>query len=169
MTLRSVAPLALACILAVGSGCATVSLHGLRACSPPPLVDTAGWQRIQSGPLSFAAPASFRPDSSPTYRSIHGGESWVDGGRHFVANYGYHDDLTRGTSDGDSVCRENVDGRPAFIVWHAQPHDVWVGAQWSNQPGRLVLTVGGLSADAHDLPVFWTMLRTVQIDTAVLR
>jgi hypothetical protein len=165
---RGGAPLALGCILAIGSGCASVLRHGLPACSPPPLVDTAGWQRIQSAShLWFGAPPNFKPDSSWAYHSIHGGESWVDGGRHFVANYGYHGDVTQGTVEHDAVCQMDVGGRPAFVAWHARTSSTWVGAQWSNQPGSLTLTVGGASSDSHDLALFWTMLRTVQLDSGV--
>jgi hypothetical protein len=134
-------------------------------CRPPAMLDTAGWRRplMQWGMLSFALPPSFALDTgAPRY--WHGGMRW----RADSVDFGYFNEHTgAGSFRGRGArCRMALGGRPALLVSEEAPRRRSLYA-WFYEERRLlpVSILEGTGRDARDMPLLWTIVRTVRPDS----
>jgi hypothetical protein len=127
--------------------------------------DTARWRRERwpNSPISFALPRSFSVDTSDTWRPVEGGIRWLEGPRTFDLAGGI---FGAGSFPDDSVqmlCRTKIGGLQALVGVWITPTSSQFGVVWPAWPR---VAIGGASANAADLTLFWTIARTVDIDSS---
>ena len=129
-------------------------IRDLKPCTPPPLVDTTGWQpaRLADGaPANALLPPGFEFDA--TRKFFHGGVQWDLGKQVFARMRGWWG------PDGSTACVLPLGGQSYVVSLRSDTAGVSLFAfpadtRWGESEGLYAA-----SANASDLDLLWTIIR----------
>lgn len=129
-------------------------MRDAKPCTPPPLVDTTGWQlaRLPDGQMANAAlPPGFEFDT--TARFFHGGVQWRRGKQEFARLRGWW-------GPSSSACLLPLGGQSYIVTVHSDTAGVSVFAFPADTTWGESEAIYAGSPNAADLDLLWTILRS---------